>query len=166
MRLLRVFVPASMIVAAACSDSTAPKRLSAIYDLSSIDGRTVPDVDTLITGTLIVTTAWGTLSLSPDGSAIKRTHKLRIDVGIDSIESTDSATFTYRIKGDSIELTPTVHPCGFCSPGWHGTISSSSLAISDELFPEASPVYLYSEGILIVGGSRRAQEAGAKSVSH
>jgi hypothetical protein len=145
MRLVgRLALPALAIAALGCSDATAPRRLEQSYELNTVDGRTLPDEQVLISGVLVETTLWGSLWLHQDGTATMRTRTRRVDVGVDSLENTDSTTVAYRISGDSIEITNTVQSCGnLCDQEWHGTITSSGITIKSETLPEAAPVFHY-----------------------
>lgn len=144
MRLPRqLFVAVTIFVATSCSDVTSPKRLSQSYTLTSIDGRSLPVVDEVITGTLIVTTVWGTLTLNEGGTATTVTHTRRVDVGLDSLEYSDSTSFGYRISGDSIEIAPTGTCHELCLRNREGKLTESSITLTDKLNPHSAPIYLY-----------------------
>jgi hypothetical protein len=144
MRLLRqLFVPVMMLVAASCSDTTSPARLTQGYTLTSIDGRSVPVVDTLITGTLIVTTESGTLQLYEDGTATTLTHLHRVDVGLDSLDYTDSTTAPYQIRQDSIVIGATGACRDICPVAREGEFTNVNVTLTDKLTPHSSPIFRY-----------------------
>jgi|GEM_PF-1781678 len=144
MRLVQwLFVPVVMLVAATCSDATSPARLTQGYTLMSIDGRSIPVVDTLITGTLVVTTKSGTVQLNEDGTATTLTHLRRVDVGLDSLDYTDSTTAPYQIRQDSIVIGPTGACRDVCPLAREGELTQSSLTLTDKLSPHSSPIFLY-----------------------
>lgn len=139
----QLFVPVVMLLAASCSDATSPARLTQGYALTSIDGRSVPVVDTLITGILIVTTQSGTVQLNEDGTATTVTRSRRVDVGIDSLEYTDSTTAPYQIRQDSIVIGAIGACRDLCPLAREGKLTQSGLTLTDKLSPHSSPIFLY-----------------------
>lgn len=103
----------------------------------------MPVVDTIITGTLIVTTESGTVQLNEDGTATTLTRLRRIDVGRDSLEYTDSTTAPYLIRQDSIVIGASGACRDFCPLAREGKLTESNLTLTDKLSPHSSPIFLY-----------------------
>jgi hypothetical protein len=142
--LRHLSVLALVLVAANCSDATAPRHASESYYLVSIDGQAVPTVTVSIPGTLTITTVWGSLALNANGSAVVVTHEIREDESIGTSEHDRIESLEYRIHGDSIEVG-TFGTChAFCLPNLEGTITESTVILTPKGAFHGPPVYLYS----------------------
>ena len=116
-----------LVSSIACSDSTGPRTISALFNLQSIDGRALPTyiantpgpTKTIISSTLI---------LDKTGKAIRIEHRnemLRGDV-------TDTTTYQYTMHGAQIEIflpiiCLTIYSCP--PSGWTGTVSPFALSL-------------------------------------
>jgi hypothetical protein len=132
-----------MLLAAGCSDSTAPpERVTAVYVLETIGGQPLPaTVSTDIGGT--TTVFWGTLSLDAAGKATIVEHR-RNQSGPNQQEQTSAGRTDYELTGTTIFVGP---PCLDdtldCMPVRVGQIAATTLTLSAPLSEPPSLVYAY-----------------------
>jgi hypothetical protein len=131
------------LVTMSCSDSTAPKRYSPSYALTSVNGQSVPAEMVSIPGTLSITDVSGTLSLNPDGSAVVLTHIHRVDASTGTLDYDQVDSVDYRIHGDSIEVG-IFGPCpNICVPNLEGTVTPSTVTLTPKQTPRLPPIFRY-----------------------
>jgi hypothetical protein len=128
MRLLRQKAFLLMLVSGiACSDSTGPRTISALFNLQSIDGRALPTYIATTPGptTTIISSS---LLLDKTGNAVRIEHRnemLRGDV-------TDTTTYQYTMHGAQIEIFSPVLCLaiyGCQTFDWTGTVSPFALSL-------------------------------------
>jgi hypothetical protein len=90
---------------AACTDSTAPERLTARFVLNDINGRVLPTYQAPTPG-LTPTILSGTLTLDNSGQAIIVEQRRLFD----GTDITLTTNYTYEIKGSSIVFSM-LEPC-------------------------------------------------------
>ena len=90
---------------AACTESTAPERLTAQFVLNDINGRALPTYLSPTPG-LTPTILSGTLTLDNSGQAIMVEQRRQFD----GTDITLTTNYTYEIKGSSIVFAP-LEPC-------------------------------------------------------
>jgi len=128
MRLLRQRVFLLVLVSGiACSDSTGPRTISAIFSLQSIDGRALPTYIAATPGptTTIISSS---LILDKTGKAVRIEHRnemLRGDV-------TDTTAYQYTMHGAQIEIfvSQVCLAIYSCPPfEWTGTVTPFALSL-------------------------------------
>jgi hypothetical protein len=143
MRLSRLIAVAlASLVAAGCSDATAPPvRVTALYILESIGGQPLP---TTFSPSQIETATvfWGTVNLDAEGNATLVEHR-RSEFATSQHERTIARLTDYEISGETITVgPPCLHdPLADCYPKRVGQITGSTLTLSAEF--GGPPVYLY-----------------------
>jgi hypothetical protein len=126
-----------------CSDSTAPKRYSPAYSLTSVNGQSVPADMVSIPGTLSITAISGALSLSADGSADMVTRFHRVDASTGTHDYDQEDVLEFRIHGDSIEIG-IFGPCPqICAPNLEGTVTPSTVTLTPKQAVHAPPLFRY-----------------------
>jgi len=131
------------LVTMSCSDSTAPRRYSPAYSLTSVNGQSVPAEMVSIPGTLSITAVSGALSLSADGSADMVTHFHRVDASTGTHDYDQEDVLEFRIHGDSIEIG-IFGPCPhICAPNLEGVVTPSSLTLTPKQATHAPPLFRY-----------------------
>ena len=127
-----------LVSSIACSDSTGPQTVSAVFRLQTIDGRALPTYIAATPGPS-VTVISSSLILDKAGSAVVIEHRnemLRGDV-------TDTTTYGYTIHGNRIEMGMVCLAITTC-PLRTGTISLFGLSlVINPTSPDSHIVYNY-----------------------
>ncbi|MFL5480525.1 MAG: hypothetical protein ACJ79X_16035 [Gemmatimonadaceae bacterium] len=143
---MRFFRPLGMLLVvgavSACHDSTAP--IVRVYELTSIDGQSLPvtsvGIDggsTILSGKLYLTEAGGALS-------VRHFHDYSANFGGSTAERTEQLPGNYRIANDSIRLSWRVEGCsGPCIADDVGVFDSSNLTLTADVPRPIRPVYTY-----------------------
>lgn len=130
-------------VTTSCSDSTAPRRYSPAYSLTSVNGQSVPAEMVSIPGILSITAVSGALSLSADGTADMVTHFHRVDASTGTHDYDQEDVLEFRIHGDSIEVG-TFGPCPhICAPNLEGMVTPSTVTLTPKQATHAPPLFRY-----------------------
>lgn len=148
MRLPRLISLAVIaVLAASCSDSTAPpRRVTALFGLESVNGQVLPT--TFSNGTWTFSIYSETIRL--DAAGIATISENRRDVS-GTYQSDINAAFQmpYEIRGDRITIG---FPCGNgplddCAPMRSGLITGSTLTLTPFRNAEGSVTYSYSQSL-------------------
>ena len=138
-----------MLLAASCSDSTAPTRVTALYVLESVDGQPLPTSFSPRPGET-VTVLWETVNLDATGNATT-VERRRTETSTVQHERTSAKITDYEIIGERIEIGP---PCSLdprvdCVPKRIGQITPSTLTLSGDLGAPHGQLYLYRLGVRV-----------------
>jgi hypothetical protein len=142
MRLVRPIAAAFVgLLATGCGDPTAPKRVTALYILESINGQPLPATfsqSPIETATVF----WATLNLDLAGNA-SMAERRRSVYATSQHERTNTWLTGYEITGQAIVIGP---PCGSdverdCAIRRYGEIIGSTLTLRESVVD--APVYLY-----------------------
>jgi hypothetical protein len=118
-----------LVATIGCSDTTAPLKVPAEFDLVNINGRPVPTFFSPTPG-LTPTILSASLTLYEAGQAVMTEHRREFD----GTETTSTANLVYRIKGNQLVLScflpPVIDaPIDLLCVSYTGTISADSLSL-------------------------------------
>jgi hypothetical protein len=110
----------------ACHDPASPPAVTARFELSDINGRSVPTFESPIPESPTIFSA--TLQLDASGGASLTEHRHQMAGG----DVTYTTTYTYKITGDQIQFnfSPPCPPNALCVAPPIGTMTESGLSLA------------------------------------
>jgi hypothetical protein len=142
MRLSRQSFSLLFVLAAiACSDTTAPVRVPAYFDLANVSGRSVP-APFMPASSPVATILSAYLFLDANGKAVMSERRREVD----GREVTITNIFDYAINGNQIEIgsfSPCGGPTANCVGTYKGTISNDALSLTIQSLSNGDIVYNY-----------------------
>lgn len=143
-RLIGVVVVASL--AFSCTEAAAPKRVTAVFALESVDGQALPT--TFSNGTWTFTIYSEMIRLDDAGTATISENRRDVS-GAYQHDINAALQMPYEIRGDRITIG---FPCGNgplddCMPMRSGLITGSTLTLTPFRNAEGSVTYSYSQSL-------------------
>jgi hypothetical protein len=138
----QVALPLLALCFAACSDSSAPKRLTnGLYALETIDGHPLPVIvlGDASSGTRVV---FDTLALDFDQDTAREiVGSQQFSSGVTPVDRSDTTSLLFQVDKDSILFLPLI--CGAECIGRTGRINASSMTLKSTRNVPPNPEYAY-----------------------
>ena len=138
----QVALPLLALCFAACSDSSAPRKVSnRLYGLQTIGGNPLPVIvlGDAANGTRVV---FDTLALDFDQDTAREIVRTQLlSSGVDPVDNSDTTSLLFAVDGDSILFLPST--CSVECIGRTGRIDASTITLKSTHDVPPNPEYVY-----------------------